>query len=272
MTSTRLSTLLVITGVLVFAGCKSSPTGRSQMMLYSQEQMDQMGRDSFEQMKESQPVNQDARVNRYVRCVADNITAVLPEAYANQAWEVVVFDDASANAFALPGGKIGVHTGLLAIAQNEHQLAAVIGHEVGHVIAEHANERVSRSTFVNIGMQASQAVLRANDVKYEGVLMQALGLGAQFGAILPFSRTHESEADQIGLNLMAQAGFDPKGAVALWQNMAANSEGAPPEFMSTHPSATTRIEDLRKAMPAAKKLQKTSLAQGTVPHCKVPGA
>jgi predicted Zn-dependent protease len=125
---------------LLAAGCKTSPTGRTQIALYSPQKMNEMGIASFAQMKEQQAIETNKQTNGYVRCIADKLIAQLPTQYANQDWEVVVFKEDSANAFALPGGKIGVHTGLLKVAQDQHQLAAVMGHEVGHVIAEHANE------------------------------------------------------------------------------------------------------------------------------------
>ncbi|MDP4982371.1 M48 family metallopeptidase [Pseudoalteromonas tunicata] len=256
---------LAITGLLL--GCKTSPTGRTQLALYSDSDMNSMGVQSFSQLKKQMAINTDTRTNRYVQCIADNIIAVLPQKYASQKWEVVVFDEDSANAFALPGGKIGVHTGLLKVAVNQHQVATVMGHEVGHVIAEHSNERASQSSAIQIGMQAADATLKSTQNQYHGAIMTALGVGTQYGVILPFSRTHESEADEIGLDLMAKAGFDPKESVTLWQNMSAAGSGASPEFLSTHPSPKTRIEDLRKEMPEAMKLHYSALQTGKKPGC-----
>ena len=176
----------------------------------------------------------------------------MPESVFGGQWEVVVFDDEQVNAFALPGGKIGVYTGLLNVAENQHQLAAVIGHEVGHVIAEHGNERMSQSTLINVGSQAVGQILAANEVPQSGPIMAAIGLGVQVGVQLPFSRTHESEADVIGLQLMAKSGFDPRQSVNLWQNMDAASGGnRPMELLSTHPAPQTRIDNLQANMPAA---------------------
>lgn len=184
--------------------------------------------------------------------MANAITAQVPATVFNGQWEVVVFDDEQVNAFALPGGKIGVYTGLLNVAENQHQLAAVIGHEVGHVIAEHGNERMSQSTLINMGSQAVGQVLAANEVPQSGPIMAAIGLGVQVGVQLPFSRTHESEADVIGLQLMAKSGFDPRQSVNLWQNMDAASGGnRPMELLSTHPAPQTRIDNLQANMPNA---------------------
>ena len=165
-----------------------------------------------------------------------------------------MFQDDTANAFALPGRKIGVHTGLLKVAKNQDQLATVIGHEVGHVIARHSAERVSDQIAAQIAALGRRARCSARSAirraRLHGLAMAALGVGAQ-GVVLKFSRTHESEADLIGLDRMAAAGFDPRESVPLWQNMDAASQGArPPEFLSTHPSPATRIKDLAGAHPA----------------------
>lgn len=260
--------VLAIAVAATLAGCKTSPTGRTQLALYSEQQMDQMGVASFEQMKQEQKVDTDAKTNRYVKCIANALIAQLPANYANQQWEVVVFEDDSANAFALPGGKIGVHTGILKVAENQDQLAAVMGHEVGHVIAEHANERVSQNSVLQFGLQAGAAVLEMNNIEYRNAIMQGLGLGAQYGVALPFSRSHESEADVIGLDLMAKAGFNPEGSVALWQNMAKMSEQRPPEFMSTHPAPENRIRQLQANMTTAQATANKARTGGFAPSCK----
>ncbi len=264
----KLKILALVTTVLLM-GCKTSPTGRSQIALYSDADMKNMGTQSFEQMKATLPINKDNKINRYVLCVADNIISVLPEKYAKQQWEVVVFNDDSANAFALPGGKIGVHTGLLKIAENQNQLASVMGHEVGHVIAQHSNERVTQNSAIQYGLQASSAVLKSQEVAFQSEIMSALGLGTQYGVLLPFSRIHESEADEIGLTYMAEAGFDPKEAISLWKNMAAAGSGQTPEFLSTHPSPDSRIKKLREKMPEAMKLKNSANKSGKQPHCKL---
>ncbi|WOC27577.1 M48 family metallopeptidase [Pseudoalteromonas sp. N1230-9] len=253
----------------ILAGCKTSPTGRTQIALYSDQQMSQMGQASFAEMKKTQPINSDPRVNNYVKCIANDVIAVLPQEYANQSWEVVVFEEDSANAFALPGGYIGVHTGLLKVATNQEQLATVLGHEVAHVIAEHSNERVSQNSLLQTGLQVGGAALDMGNVQYRGEIMQALGLGAQYGVVLPFSRSHESEADIVGLDLMAEAGFNPEQSVSLWQNMSAAGGSGTPEFMSTHPSPGNRIKELQKHMPDALKAQQTARAKGKTPQCKL---
>jgi len=262
----KLTASTVIAAALTLTACATSPTGRNQVLLYSEAQLAQMGSQAFTGMKEELKISNKAVSNNYVQCVADAITAQVPATVFSGEWEVVVFDDEQVNAFALPGGKIGVYTGLLNVAENQHQLAAVIGHEVGHVIAEHGNERMSQSTLINVGSQAVGQVLAANEVPQSGPIMAAIGLGMQVGVQLPFSRTHESEADVIGLQLMAKSGFDPRQSVDLWQNMDAASGGnRPMELLSTHPAPQTRINNLQANMPAA---YADYQATPTRPNCK----
>ena len=173
----------------VLAGCSTSPTGRSQLLVYPADQVDAMGIQAFEEMRTQIPVETDPAINNYVRCVATAITDQVKD--KSTSWEVVVFKDDAPNAFALPGGKMGVYTGMLKVAKNRHQLAAVLGHEVGHVLAQHGNERISQQQLTNVVLAAGSGYL-------DTASMQALGLGAQIGILLPYSRTHESEADIIG--------------------------------------------------------------------------
>ncbi|NDV90213.1 M48 family metalloprotease [Alteromonas sp. 345S023] len=248
----RFSAPIAAVIALTLTACATSPTGRNQMLLYSDSQLSEMGDQAFSGMKEELKISNKSVQNSYVECVARAITAQVPSSVYSGQWEIVVFDDEQVNAFALPGGKIGVYTGLLNVAENQHQLAAVIGHEVGHVIAEHGNERMSQSTIINVGTQAVGQVLSANEVTQSAPIMAAIGLGVQVGVQLPFSRTHESEADLIGLQLMAESGFDPRQSVNLWQNMDAASSGDRPlELLSTHPAPQTRIEDLQANMSEA---------------------
>jgi len=265
---------LILVQLLIFlfvTGCATSPMGRKQFILIGDEQMNQMGIASFQKMKTSSKISKDKRADRYVKCIATAIINELPVKWQAQNWEVVVFDDDSANAFALPGGKIGVHLGLLNVAKNQSQLATVMGHEVAHVLSRHGSERVSQSMGLEMAMIATDAITKdkMKNSRNQQMLMSALGLGAQFGVLLPFSRTHESEADLFGLDLMARAGFDPKQSVYLWQNMDAASGGQrPPEFMSTHPDPAKRIEKLSKYMPHALLLQEQAHSQGKKPNCR----
>ncbi len=263
----RRGLLTVALAALIVVACSTSPTGRKQLILLPDSQMDQLGIASYTEMKKSQPIETDDSANAYVSCVAKAITDRLKGKWAKQQWEVTVFKDDSANAFALPGGKIGVHTGLFKAAQNQHQLAAVLGHEVGHVLARHGNERVSQNLAAQTGLQITAAMLGGSEAKRQTVLA-ALGVGAQVGILLPFNRTHESEADLIGLKLMSEAGFDPRESIRLWENMGKLGGSKPPEFLSTHPSGKTRIHNLNKAMPEAMALYRQAQAEGRRPNCK----
>ena len=256
--------------ILVFtllSACAKSPLGRNQLKLYSSSQLAGMGEQAFASMKTEQKVSSQSVSNRYVKCIADAITQHVPKSVFAGEWELVVFDSPQINAFALPGGKIGVYTGLIKLAENQNQLAAVIGHEVGHVIAEQGNERMSSSALIGAGMDVTNQLLKTNEIASSNMIMAGLGLGVQVGVQLPFGRTHESEADLIGLELMAKAGFDPKQSVNLWQNMAkAGGDNRQPEFMSTHPLPATRIQNLSKNMPKA--LQAYALVSNK-PNCKI---
>lgn len=261
----RLFCLLLV--LLVLAGCEKTPTGRSQLALVPDALMVELGQDTFAQMRRQQPVAQDPVLNRQVQCVAREVIAAAQARYPDgdmpDAWDVVVFDDPAPNAFALPGGRIGVHAGLLRVAQTPAQLAAVIGHEVGHVLADHGNERLTQQ----LGIKAVLLVVGLfgeGEVAQEP-LMRALGIGARLGIALPFSRTHEEEADLMGLEIMAQAGFDPQQSVALWRNMAAAGGGQPPEFLSTHPAHESRIALLQRNMEGAMDAYRTATPAGCAP-------
>lgn len=260
---------ITATCVLVIAACAQSPTGRRQIMLFNDTELSKMGAQTFDTMKAETPISKDVKVNKYVQCVANALLAVTPENLRAKSWEIVVFDSEQVNAFALPGGKIGVYTGLLKVAENKDQLAAVIGHEIGHVIAGHSNERLSTNQAVQTVLSLGDAGMKAYGVKYQQELMTAFGLGAQLGVVLPFSRAHESESDIIGLDLMAKAGFEPRQAVNLWQNMAAAGSGGTPEFMSTHPAPETRIKDLRDKLPEAMKTYNERKAAASLPKCSL---
>jgi predicted Zn-dependent protease len=174
------------------------------------------------------------------------------------------------NAFALPGGKIGVYTGILNVTENQDQLAAIIGHEVGHVIEHHSNERLSANKVSNVGMAVAAIALGASDVDNKGLWVAGLGLGVQYGIIMPYSRSHESEADIVGQDLMARSGFAPQASVQLWKNMSKLSKDAPPEFMSTHPSNETRIKQLNAHLTVSQPYYLAEKNTGNTPQCRKP--
>lgn len=259
--------IAILLATLILNSCATSPEGRKQLRLISSSEMNSMGAQSFEQIKAETTISNKAAVNAYIQCIAD---AIIPQLGADNDpanWEVVVFDEPQANAFALPGNKIGVYTGLLQFAVNQHQVATVMGHEVAHVIAEHGNERVSSQIVSQAGLTLA-AIALGQDSEKDALILAGLGLGVQYGLVLPFSRAHESEADLIGLDLMAKAGFDPAESIPLWQNMA-TAGASPPEFMSTHPSSDTRIRDLSGRMARAQAFQQEAHAAGRKPNCRL---
>lgn len=253
---------------LTIAACTTSPTGRQQLTLMSDAQLNQMGQEAFQQYQQDLPQAGQAH-QRYAQCIANALITVLPERERNQDWQIRVFESEQANAFALPGGYMGINTGLLRVARNQDQVAAVVGHEIGHVLARHANERVSTqaSTQMALSVLGSAAGLQGPGGDQ---LMGVLGLGAQYGILLPFSRRHETEADIIGIRLMADAGFDPRASLDLWDNMSAEAGGRPPAWMSTHPSHGQRTQVLQSEMPDALARYEQARQAGRQPNCPRP--
>jgi predicted Zn-dependent protease len=241
----------MVTATLV--ACVSAPeTGRSQLLLIGTEQDAQMGLQAFQEIKQQTPVAQDRRQAELVQTVGARVAAVVPLPHAQ--WEFVLFDEDEANAFALPGGKVGVYKGILAITQNEAGLATVIGHEIAHAVARHGAERLSQSLLVELGGAALSVALGSSAGISGDLAMQAYNIGTQVGVTLPYSRTQELEADHLGLIYMARAGYDPREAVAFWRRFQAYGEkkgGGTLEFLSTHPLDSRRIAALEALMPQA---------------------
>lgn len=240
---------------LLLAGCLTVPeTGRRQVMLISTQQEMQLGLSAFQQLKKDTPVSRDPAINAMVQRVGRRIAAVaeLPGAQ----WEFVVFESKEANAFCLPGGKVGIYTGILPITKDEAGMATVIGHEVAHAVARHGAERVSEGMLMQTGGTLLGVSLSSADPRTQVLVMTAYGLGAKFGRELPHSRGQESEADHIGLIYMARAGYDPEAAVGFWQRFADHSRtqggDATPAFLRTHPLDTVRIQQIQQWMPEAK--------------------
>lgn len=241
---------------LTIQGCATVPyTERQQIMMVSEEQESQIGATLFTEVKQESKLSGDARINSMVSEVGRRIAAAADK--PDYKWEFVVIEDKSVNAFALPGGKVAFNTGIIPITQDEAGIAAVMGHEVAHALARHGSERMSQQQALSIGGVALMAAISGRSpVVREGV-MQAYGLGAQVGVLLPYSRKHELEADRIGMILMAKAGYDPRQAVSFWERMLARKEGsAPPQFLSTHPSDKQRVEELKSFLPEALKYYK----------------
>lgn len=261
--------ILCFTTLSLF-GCSTSSTGRNQIALYSDTELNQMGVTSFEQMKQEIPISTDKATNDFVLCVADAITANVPKSIFPGEWEVVVFDSDQVNAFALPGGKIGVYTGILNVTENQDQLAAIMGHEVGHVLERHSNERLSANQLSNVGLAAATIALGMSDIDNKGLWVAGLGIGVQYGVIMPYSRAHESEADIVGQDLMARSGFLPEASVQLWKNMSMLSKASSPEFMSTHPSNETRIKQLNNHLVESQPYYLAEKSRGALPNCVKP--
>ncbi|MDH3201745.1 MAG: M48 family metallopeptidase [Myxococcales bacterium] len=263
-------------GLLLFglgvAACSTTMTGRRQLTLIDDDRMDAMGLAAFASLKQQGELSRDPMVNDYVECVAAAILEVIPDGAGpkNGKWEALVFDDPTPNAFALPGGKIGVHTGMLDVVTTPGQLAAVLGHEVGHVLLRHGNERMSQSILADTAVSASSVAAGTAAPEYERLIVGGLGVGAQYGVLLPFSRKHEVEADQVGQIFMAQAGFYPVEAITLWQRMAELGSAAPDQWRSTHPSDETRIARLRANLPRAMRDYEKARTAGKDPRCVPP--
>jgi metalloendopeptidase OMA1, mitochondrial len=266
----------LLIGGIGLVGCETNPyTGRKQLLMTSIGQEMHMGAQAYNQIKTDPKMrlSQDPREIEPVKRVAARIVeAAKRSKYAEMAqqfqWEVsVIKDDKTANAFALPGGKIAVYTGIFPVAKSEAGLAAVMGHEVVHALARHGAERMSQGQAANIGLQVVGAAigLSGGNPMLGQATMAALGVGTQVGVLLPFSRKHESEADYIGILLAADAGYDPRESVALWERMAQMSGGGgPAEFLSTHPGHGTRIDQLKEWMPEAMAIyQKRTPMPGT---------
>lgn len=265
MSKTSRTVLCSLAAGLLVVACATSPLGRNQLMLVSDAQVTEAGIASYRDMQKKIPRSSDGRQVAYVNCIANAITPQIANLrekgalHAPPSWEVTVFDSKEVNAFALPGGKIGVYTGLLKVANTQDQVAAVMGHEISHVLAGHSAERYSQQMASQVGGVLLQVAT--------GVNGDLVGMATNAFILLPFSRSHETEADLLGLDLMASAGFDPRQALVLWQNMARAGGSKPPEFMSTHPSDETRLRNLSERLNIAMPLYEQAKAQGLRPQC-----
>ena len=259
---------VILASCLALVGCETNPyTGRSQLLMVSADEMNQMGAAQYTQMLSDPEVvlSKDPKeVEPVKRVAARIIEAAKRSKYGETAqafeWEVsVIKDDNTKNAWALPGGKIAVYTGIFPMAKNEAGLAAIMGHEVIHALAQHGGERMSHGMASQVGITLANIglAIAGVDPGLNQAAMQVMGAGLQAGVLLPFSRKHESEADYVGVLLAADAGYDPREAIRIWERMAAATGGGPPEWLSTHPSHETRISDLEGWMPEAMARYKT---------------
>lgn len=226
-------------------------TGRSQIVDMSREQEATLGLQSYRQiLSREQVIGSGEQVNT-IRMIGDRIAQAAAADDPGFNWEYNLVQSDQANAFALPGGKVAVYTGILPVAQNVDGLAVIMGHEIAHAIARHGAERMAYQKLTQLGTMAAGMSVSGMDRGQQQMVMAALGAGAKFGLLLPFSRDHESEADYIGLIYLARACFDPLEAPKLWERMGQQGGQAPPEFMSTHPNSSTRVRQFEQWMPEA---------------------
>ena len=258
-----------IAAALSACATTTSPTGRTQQVGgVSQQQLDQLGAQAFAEAKAKMPQSTDPRQTAYVRCVVGALVRELPPQWRQTGWETAVFVNPEPNAFALPGGKVGVQTGIFTVAKNQDELAAVIGHEIGHVVSRHHEERITRQMETQTGLSLISALLGARYGQGAAdMTSQVGGMAAQGLFVLPMSRTQESEADVVGQEIMAKAGFDPRQAVNLWQNMIAAGGSRPPEWLSTHPNPESRMSELRGRADGLMPTFQQAQAAGKRPKC-----
>lgn len=256
-------------GAALFTGCQTTPiTGRRQLMLLPESQELSLGEESYREVTEQEPPSQNRRFVDMVQRVGDRIARESDRSDFD--WEFRVIASPTQNAFCLPGGKVAVYEGILPVCENEAGLAVVMSHEVAHALARHGGERMSQSMAVDNTKRMVNQVFGKQDETKKELLMQAYGVATKYGVILPYSRKQESEADHIGLMLMAKAGYDPHEAPRFWNRFGQAGDGSkPPEFLSTHPSDARRSDDLRELLPEADGLyteaaQKTGLGERIV--------
>lgn len=249
---------------LLVHSCQTVPiTGREQLSLVSSAQIRAMSLDAYRDFLSKNEVIRGTPEADQVNRVGIRIKSAVETYFAERnmsaqlsgyAWEFNLIKDPSVNAWAMPGAKVAVYTGILPVTRGDQGLAVVMGHEIAHVVANHGNERMSQALLAQMGGMALSVALSEQPAQTQKIFAAAFGLGTQVGILLPYSRLQESEADHLGLIFMAMAGYDPRGAVEFWQRMAAEKGGgSPPEFLSTHPTSSTRIENIKSLLPEAMK-------------------
>jgi metalloendopeptidase OMA1, mitochondrial len=231
-------------------------TGRKQVVALSRSEEQALGVDAYQKVLMSEPIIAHGPQVDRLRRIGLRLAAVVPD--SNYDWEFNLIKSDQANAFALPGGKVAVYSGILDVAANDDGLAAILGHEIAHAVARHGAERMAPQTLAQMGGAAIAASVDEMSEGKRQMILAAFGLGSQFGVMLPFSREHESEADYLGLRYMALACFNPSEAPLLWERMSRVSKGrsAGPEFISTHPAPKTRIAQFQRWLPEAEALQR----------------
>ncbi|MBF9221093.1 M48 family metallopeptidase [Hymenobacter ruricola] len=260
-----LKKLTLVAGLAFVAACATVPiTGRRQLSLVSDTEVNTLAAQQYREVIAKGPLSTNSEQLAQTRRVGQRIQAAVEQYFRQQnatdqlagyQWEFNVINDKQENAWCMPGGKVAVYTGILPITQDDNGLAVVLGHEIAHAVAKHGSERMSQSLLQQAGGQALSAALSTNSAATQELALQAFGVGSQVG-LLKYGRNQESEADHLGLIFMAMAGYNPEGAIAFWQRMDAKGGAAPPEFLSTHPSNGTRIADIQRELPEARKYYK----------------
>ncbi len=261
MNRNRAVLILLLLCVSAVTTCARAPeTGRLQFIVVGDDTMNKLGADAYQEVRKTEKISTDARINEIVNRVGRRIAEASDR--RDFEWEFTVIDDSlTVNAFALPGGKVAVYTGILPVADTEAGLAVVLGHEVAHATARHGAERISQQIGASLVLNAANFGLRNNE--HHDVIMAGLGIGTTIGVLLPYSRTHESEADRIGIRYMAKAGYDPREAPRFWKRMNDNARGSrPPEFLSTHPAPEKRSAELKRLVTDAMGLYNASPRYG----------
>jgi predicted Zn-dependent protease len=269
--SASLTGALILGLALWAAGCASAPyTGRRQLLITSEGRETAMGLTAFQEAKRRFPISRDPDLNAVVQQVGSRIAAAADR--PDYRWEFVVFaNDKDANAFCLPGGKVGIFTGIMKYTGDESGLATVIAHEAGHALARHAGERASQAMLTQLGGLGLGLGLGGVNPAAGQAIMQGYGLGTQMGILLPYSRAQELEADRIGMILLAKAGYDPVCALNFWQRMMARERGLkPPQFLSTHPRDENRLKAMAEFLPEAEKYYQPPAAV-YAPYASPPG-
>ncbi|HCE43946.1 MAG TPA: peptidase M48 family protein [Lentisphaeria bacterium] len=249
---------LVCTSVLYIAGCSAVPfTGRSQLMLTSPQEEAQLGEQAWREVLSQNRVSNNQKYNAALKRVGESIAKVTNK--PEYKWEFKVFENTEPNAFCLPGGKVAVYTGLFQYTSNDAELAAVVGHEIGHAIARHGGERISQGMVQETGAQVLAATVDGKSALAVQGIMAGYAVGTNVGVMLPFSRTHEYEADKLGLVYMSKAGYNPAAAITFWQKFGqVSSTGTVGEFFSTHPMSEKRIEEMKAYLPTAQDMYRTA--------------
>jgi len=264
--------MLVVCAVLGLSGCATNMSGRDQLILIGDDQINAMGLTAFQQMKASDTLSTDKAKLAHADCITQALVAELPAEWRRAPWEVAVFNHKAANAFALPGGKVGVHTGMFQIATTPDEMAAVLAHEIAHVVDRHGAARVSNQFAAQAASAAASAYVgRKTSPEQSRQVLALLGVGSQVGVLLPFSRQNESDADLLGQQFMARAGFDPAAAVTLWQKMSSDAPARSPQWLSTHPDPDRRAERLQSMLAKTQPMQEQARAAGKMPRCPAPG-